>query len=288
VITPKVLGGDELVDASYDDPRQPLMDWLRQKDNPYFARSFVNRVWAHYFNVGIVEPADDMNLANAPSNRELLDYLADSFIEHDYDIKWLMREIVNSDTYQRSWHTNATNEFDLRNFSHAVPRRLPAEVVYDAAVDATAGPDELARRAKDPIANCSIGMNAAYTNRNNSDSYALSVFGKPKRETPCDCERSNEPSLLQTVFLRNDQEMFKMIERKGGWLAEASAALPGGNKSAADGASELRNMERELVRLQERLTTETAKRKSSKKKISASEAERLKQIRLAPKKRSRS
>lgn len=283
VITPKVLGGDELVDANYDDPRQPLMDWLRQKDNPYFARSFVNRVWAHYFNVGIVEPPDDMNLANAPSNRELLDYLADSFIEHDYDIKWLMREIVNSDTYQRSWHTNATNEFDLRNFSHAVPRRLPAEVVYDAAVDATAGPDELARRAKDPIMTCAIGMNTAYTNRNNADSYALSVFGKPKRETPCDCERSNEPSLLQTVFLRNDQEMFRMIERKGGWLAEVSTSLPGGEKSAADDAGELRNLERELARMQERLTTETAKLKASKKKVSTSEAERLKQIQVRAK-----
>ncbi|MGC3969422.1 MAG: DUF1553 domain-containing protein [Pirellulales bacterium] len=188
--------------------------------------AFVNRVWAHYFNVGIVEPADDMNLANAPSNRELLDYLAAQFIEHDYDIKWLMREIVNSDTYQRSWLTNATNEFDLRNFSHAVPRRLPAEVVYDAVVTSTSGPSELARRAQDPVTNCSIGMSLSYTNRNNINNYALTVFGKPKRETPCDCERSNEPSLLQTVYLRNDQEMFKLIERSNGWLDSVTDGLP--------------------------------------------------------------
>ena len=168
VITPKVLGGDEVVDANYDDPRQPLMDWLRQKDNPYFARSFVNRVWAHYFNVGIVEPADDMNLANAPSNKELLDYLADAFIEHDYDMKWLMREIVNSDTYQRRWQTNATNEFDLRNFSHAVPRRLPAEVVYDAVVDATAGETKLDQASRTiRSTNCAIGLGNGYTDRNN-------------------------------------------------------------------------------------------------------------------------
>lgn len=224
VITPKVLGGDEVVENS-DDPRQPLMDWLRQKDNPYFARSFVNRVWAHYFNVGIVEPADDMNLANAPSNKELLDYLSAAFVEHDYDIRWLMREIASSDAYQRSWHTNPTNEFDVRNFSHAVPRRLPAEVVLDAVVAATAGVKEAEERAADPVTACNIGLGRGYSARNNSASYALTVFGKPKRETPCDCERSNEPSLLQTVYLRNDGEMFNLITRRNGWWSQNVQAL---------------------------------------------------------------
>ncbi len=77
VITPKLLGGDEVVASEYADPRQPLMDWMRPKDNPYFARAFVNRVWANYFNVGIIEPPDDMNLANPPSNAPLLDYLTE-------------------------------------------------------------------------------------------------------------------------------------------------------------------------------------------------------------------
>lgn len=221
VITPKVLGGEEVVDQTYDDPRQPIMDWLRQKDNPYFARAFVNRVWAHYFNVGIVEPADDMNLANAPSNKELLDYLSAAFIEHDYDIKWLMREIVSSDTYQRSWQTNPTNETDLRNFSHSVMRRLPAEVVYDAVGTATAGSAEFTKRRDEPVETCAIGVGRGYTGRNNYNQYALSVFGKPKRATPCDCERSNEPSLLQTVYLRNDREMFDLITRRNGWLDTA-------------------------------------------------------------------
>lgn len=229
VITPKVLGGEEVVENAIEDPREPLMQWLRQKDNPYFARAFVNRVWAHYFNVGIVEPADDMNLANAPSNKDLLDWLADSFIEHDFDMKWLHRTIVGSATYQRSWHTNATNELDLRNFSHAVPRRLPAEVVYDAVIAATGGNKELAARAEDPVKLCNVGLGAGYTQRGggNNSSYALTVFGKPKRETPCDCERSNEPSLLQTVYLRNDSEMFRLIERKDGWLYDATKRLAG-------------------------------------------------------------
>ncbi len=225
VITPKVLGGEEVVDQAYDDPRRPIMDWLRQQDNPYFARSFVNRVWAHYFNVGIVEPADDMNLANAPSNKELLDYLSAAFIENDYDLKWLMREIANSATYQRSWKTNATNETDLRNFSHAVMRRLPAEVVYDAVGTATAGSAEFDKRRSEPVDTCAIGVGRGYTNRNNSTQYALTVFGKPKRATPCDCERSNEPSLLQTVYLRNDREMFDLITRRNGWLDSALDSL---------------------------------------------------------------
>lgn len=229
VITPRVLGGEEVIESTAD-PRQPLMDWLRQKDNPYFARAFVNRVWAHYFNVGIVEPPDDMNLANAPSNKELLDYLSLAFIEHDYDIKWLHREITGSLAYQRSWKPTETNEHDLRNFSHAIPRRLPAEVLYDAVVAATAGSDELAERAGNPIEKCAIGLSRGYSQRKSNNLYVLAVFGKPKRDTPCDCERSNVPSLLQTVFLRNDQEMTALLGRRSGWISEVSR-----QPSAAEG-----------------------------------------------------
>jgi hypothetical protein len=289
VITPKVLGGEEVVEQ-YDDPRAPIMDWLRQKDNPYFARSFVNRVWAHYFNVGIVEPADDMNLANAPSNKELLDYLSDAFIENGYDMKWLMREIVNSDTYQRSWQTNSTNEYDLRNFSHAVMRRLPAEVVFDAVVSATAGKEEFAQRVADPVDICSIGVGKGYTNRNNSNLYALAVFGKPKRETPCDCERSNEPSLLQTVYLRNDQEMFRMITRNKGWLEEAlrSAGVNERLTFAAGGPSvesdqRVKQLENRLAVLDDQLSrvSKDKTKANREKQISAERRNVMKEIRLA-------
>jgi hypothetical protein len=242
-----VLGGEEVVDGTYQDPRQPLMDWLRQADNPYFAKAIVNRVWAAYFNVGIVEPPDDMNLANAPSNKELLDHLSRAFIEHGYDLKWLHREITGSLAYQRSWKSNATNEHDTRNFSHAVPRRMPAEVVYDAVITATAGRAELDERAANPIEKCAIGMARGYSGRNSAPKlYALSVFGKPKRDTPCDCDRSNVPSLLQTVFLRNDREITTLIERPNGWVAEATAAAekpsegkPDGKAASADKAAAL-------------------------------------------------
>jgi hypothetical protein len=169
-----------------------------------------------------------MNLANAPSNRQLIDFLADEFIRHGYDLKWLHREICRSRTYQLSWKPNATNDLDNRNFSHAIPRRLPAEVAYDAVISATGGRAQLQERDKDPAATRAIGVFRGYTQGNgrNRTGYALQVFGKPMRETTCDCERSNEPTLLQTIFLRNDDEVLTFIDRRDGWLAEITKLEP--------------------------------------------------------------
>ena len=113
---------------------------MKKSDNPYFAKALVNRVWARYFGVGIVDPADDLNLANPASNQPLLDYLATEFVNQDYDLKWLHRQIANSRTHQLSWETNETNQHDRRNFSRALPRRLPAEVVFDAIQSAASNP----------------------------------------------------------------------------------------------------------------------------------------------------
>lgn len=242
VIAPKVLGDDELVDRKDDDPRRPLMDWLRRKDNPYFARTIVNRVWANYFNVGIVEPPDDMNLANAPSNRELLDYLTTAFIEHGYDLKRLHREITRSRTYQRSWQTNPTNELDLRNFSHAVPRRLPAEVLVDAVQSAGASRDNLDARRRRPLDLCAIGSAAS---RTNNIFGVLNEFGKPKQLTPCDCERSSEPTLLQTIFLQSSFGRFGM---KNEWLKSSGDALKAFPKLAVG-----KNREQQVKQIAERI-----------------------------------
>jgi hypothetical protein len=223
VITPKVLGGEE-VDSHESDLRHSLMDWLRSPQNPYFARAIVNRVWANYFNVGIIEPADDQNLANPPSNEALLAYLTQEFVAHGYDLKWLHRTIANSRTYQLSWRPNPTNRLDTRNFSRAVPRRLPAEVAYDALNFATASDAEMARLLTD-VSQRAIGPTSGYQqNGGRGASYALATFGKPARLTNCDCERSMEPSLLQTLFLRNDGEMLSLLERNNGWLAEVGKA----------------------------------------------------------------
>lgn len=247
VVTPKLLGGEEVLAEQYSDPREALMDWMRSEDNPYFARSFVNRVWANYFNVGIVEPPDDMNLANPPSNEALLDYLTKQFVAHDYDMKWLHREIANSHAYQRSWHANDTNRLDNRNFSHAVIRRLPAEVAYDALVQATAADDKLQAVCQD-FEKRAIGPSSGGDGRRGGD-YVLTLFGKPARSTNCDCERSNEPSLLQTIFLRNDQTMLGLLERNDSWLRQMTS--PAGNR-AAQLESSVDKLAAQLDRLEKR------------------------------------
>ena len=214
------LLGDAVTLSEGEDPRAAVMRWLRRGDNPYFARAFVNRVWASYFHAGLVEPADDLNLANPPSNAELLDHLARDFVAHGYDMKRLHRLITASDTYQRSWRPNATNRLDRRNFSRAIPRRLPAEVVYDALAQATAADAELeaVRRNLDRRAIGHLSTRLAGT-------YAMNVFGKPAREQACDCERSGTPTLLQSIFLQNDP-LVQMRLGESGWLKELAEVPP--------------------------------------------------------------
>ncbi len=261
--TAKILAGPVVDLSQHEDIRQPLMDWLRSADNPLFAKAFVNRVWASYFNAGIVQPADDLNLANPPVNAPLLDYLAKGFIEHGFDMKWLHREILNSRTYQLSWIPNSTNRLDERNFSRAVPRRLPAEVAYDIMVQATLNTPKnvefvtsLEKRA------LSIpGSGLRQRGRNPAD-YALTVFGRSIRESNCDCDRTEEPSLLQTIFVRNDAQVLSLLDASDGWLREVAEqnqlnfqprSVPDGG-SAQQKAQAKARFEVQVQRIRERLT----------------------------------
>ncbi len=227
----KILGQAEPVVLD-KDPRPALMDWLRREDNPFFAKAIVNRIWANYFGAGIVDPTDDMNLANPPSNGPLLDHLASELIAHDFDLKWLHREICNSETYQRGADTNETNKLDRTNFSHHIPRRLPAEVIYDSVVLAT-GSDAKAAKMRDDIDAMAIAE--GMPRQRNQAVFALEVFGQSIRETNCDCDRSDSPSLLQSIYLRNDAEMHQRLADKDGWVAQAckSIGVPG-PKGAVD------------------------------------------------------
>jgi hypothetical protein len=229
VITPRLLGGDEVLTEDYPDPRQPLMDWLRQKDNPYFARVLVNRVWGSYFGRGLVDPPDDMNLANPASNEPLLAYLAAQFVAHGYDLKWLHREILLSDAYQRSWQSAdegpANNARDERYHSRFALRRLPAEVLYDALVLATASDESAQKFVHDheAVLARAIGLASNYSGARDERGYALQLFGKPAREANCDCERATEPNLQQTLYTQNDDAMLQLIERKDGWHQQVLA-----------------------------------------------------------------
>ena len=218
--TARLLGGEAFDLNEFEDPREPLVAWLLSDDNPYFARAMVNRIWAHYFGVGIVDPPDDFNLANPPSNAKLLDWLADGFAANGYDLKWLHRTITGSQTYQLSCRPNETNKADERNFSRSLIRRLPAEVTIDAILQATSGEKQLARSLTD-VAYRKIAQHPKSIQARGVD-YSLLIFGKPLRTTNCDCEREMQPTLLQSLYVRNDQEVLEWIERADGWLTEVS------------------------------------------------------------------
>jgi hypothetical protein len=244
---------------------------MREQDNPYFAKALVNRVWSAYFGVGIIEPADDLNLANPPSNAPLLAYLERGFIEHGYDLKWLHREIANSRTYQLSWKPNPTNRLDNRNFSHAIPRRLAAEVTYDAISQALAGASEIESVAKE-LDGRAIGTAQALTRNRRNNNYALTVFGRPARATNCDCERSSEPSLLQTIYLRNDQEMLGSIDRSN-WLRELSPKA----KEQPRGKRNPQQMRQALAKAEQRLEKLRKDGKAEQAEQATKQIERLKQ-----------
>lgn len=217
----RLLGGAHLDLSQYRDPREPLMQWLRGEPNRYFAKAFVNRVWANYFNIGIIDPPDDLNQANPPSNKALLEYLAQGFIDNGYDMKWLHRAIATSRTYQLDWRPNDTNRTDQRNFSHAVLRRLPAEVAVDGLIQAT-GNDKVLDQVATRVDQRKIGQHPKSFQTRAID-FSLLIFGKPLRTTNCDCERQGEPTLLQALYVRNDQELLAMLDRKDGWLAQVAA-----------------------------------------------------------------
>ena len=117
--------------------RADLSAWLTSKDNPYFAKSYVNRLWGYLFGVGIIEPLDDIRAGNPATNPELLDYLTNEFIKFEFDVRHIMRLICKSRTYQLSVETNKWNADDKVNYSHAIARRLPAEVLLDAVYRVT-------------------------------------------------------------------------------------------------------------------------------------------------------
>ncbi|MCG8648519.1 MAG: DUF1549 and DUF1553 domain-containing protein [Pirellulales bacterium] len=215
--TLRLLRSETVSLAGADDPRQPIMRWMKEPGNPWFARAFVNRVWASYFHVGIIDPPDDLNPANPPSHPDLLNWLAEGFVRQNYDMKWLHRQITSSQTYQRSWRPNETNRDDRHNFSRAIPRRMPAEVVYDSVKQAVAANDQLAQVRTD-LTRRAIG----HLSMRLAGTYAMQVFGKPDRAVNCDCERVNQPTLLQAVFLQNDPIIEQRLEQSG-WLADIAA-----------------------------------------------------------------
>lgn len=193
-MAPTFLGGGP-ADVQGKDRRAVLAEWLTSPHNPYFAKSFVNRVWAHFFGVGIVEPVDDFRVSNPASNPELLDALARRFTESHYDLKQLVRDICASRTYQRSTTRNESNAGDRLNFAHANLRRIKAENLLDIISQVT--------ETKDKFPGLPLGARAVQIANGATSTYFLTTFGRATRETVCSCEVKMEPTLSQALHLLN-------------------------------------------------------------------------------------
>ncbi len=192
--------------------RHQLAEWLTARENAYFARSLVNRYWSYFNGPGIIDPVDDIRSSNPPSNPELLAALEQSFVESGFDMKKLIRDIVTSHTYQRSYQTNEWNEDDEINYSHALPRRLSAEQLYDAIMTATGAPER--------IPGVPAGFRATQLPDPKVNLEFLDLFGRPPRESPCECERSSDVSLRQTLNLINGPTIGDSIVHPEGHIAK--------------------------------------------------------------------
>ncbi|HEX5269624.1 MAG TPA: DUF1549 and DUF1553 domain-containing protein [Gemmataceae bacterium] len=232
-LPPKCPGGPEVVTRAGEDPRVQVFEWLRSPDNPWFARAFVNRVWGHYFGVGIVDPVDNFSLANPPSDPALLDALAKDFVAHRYDIRAIERTVLLSRAYQLSSDTNATNKLDRNNYSHSYLRPMMAEVVVDVLDDALGAKEDFGKDVARPGARA-IEVGASRVANGNLN-YAFRIFGRPPRTTACDCERAMEPALPQKLFFMVDQAVLGKVRMPKGRLERLLA----GKKSDAEITDEL-------------------------------------------------
>jgi hypothetical protein len=196
--------------------REQLAQWLTARENPYFAKSIVNRYWSYFFGRGIIDPVDDIRASNPASNPELLEALTRDFVEHNHDLKRLIRLICNSATYQRSLDANMWNEDDTANFSHALPRRLSAEQLYDSIIQATGAPRALP--------GVPAGFRAAELPDPQVEVAFLDMFGRAPRESPCECERTSDVSLGQTLNMVNGSTIGDAIAHPQGIIARSLAA----------------------------------------------------------------
>jgi Protein of unknown function (DUF1553)/Protein of unknown function (DUF1549) len=205
---PRFLGGQDLPLDATADRRVAYARWLTSPTNPYFARGTVNRIWSCFFHRGIIEPVDDIRSTNPPINPALLDALAEDFARSKFDLRALMKRIVTSATYQRTSIATDSNRHDEQNFSHAIPRRIPAEALLDSLVQATAVPEA--------FGNAPAGFRAAQLPDATVQSQFLNLFGKPLRMEACECERDNSSNMLQALHFMNSASILGRTQNPAG------------------------------------------------------------------------
>jgi Protein of unknown function (DUF1553)/Protein of unknown function (DUF1549) len=219
--TYRLLGESKVIDIPREkDPRLVLAAWLRRPDNPFFARAIVNRVWAHYFGRGIVDPPDNLSPFNPASHPELLDELCRQFIKNGYDLKWLHRTILASRTYQQSSQPVPANVMDRGNYAYFSYRRLPAEVLLDALNRATGTSEKMDMKYYHWPEQMRV-VEIPFRPRNDFVNFMLEQFGQPARNpaAQCDCERDPGVSILQVLSLANHPHVWQKITDPKGQVA---------------------------------------------------------------------
>ncbi|MEJ5341522.1 MAG: DUF1549 and DUF1553 domain-containing protein [Thermogutta sp.] len=214
VMAPKFLGGPQ-PQINGGDRRKVLAEWLTSPDCPDFACNVANRIWAHFFGVGIVDPVDDVRMSNPPSNPQLYETLGKKLIEYKYDFKRLVRDICLSKTYQRSAIPNESNREDTRNFSHANVRRLQAEILLDCICQVTESPEK--------FRGLPLGARAIQIADGSTTNYFLTTFGRSPRDTVCACDVRTDPTLSQALHLITGNTIESKIKQGGlidRWLNE--------------------------------------------------------------------
>jgi len=217
-LPPTPLDGNALPLDDPNDRRQALAEWLTSPDNPYFARSIANRVWKNFFGVGLVDPVDDLRATNPASNEKLLSAAAKFLADEKFDLKALMRAILQSETYQRTSAPLAENAADTRFYSRYYPRRLMAEVLLDAYSQVTGVPTEfqvdLRNENRGLGEKYPPGYRAIQLPDTKIFSYFLKSFGRPDREKTCECERTAEPNVAQMLHIANGDTINQKLASK--------------------------------------------------------------------------
>jgi len=216
VMPPKFMGGAIATVKPGQDRREVLAQWLTSGENPFFAKSVVNRIWFHLSGKGIVDPVDDFRDSNPSANDELLDALAKDFAAHKFDSKHVIRTILNSRTYQLSAQTNDTNKDDNKYFSHAVTKLLPAEPLLDAICQSTDVPEK--------FQGLPLGTRATQLPDGEVNHVFLKTFGQPGRELACECEREGDSNLAQALQLINGPTINEKVRNGNNRLGKLLAA----------------------------------------------------------------
>ncbi len=210
-LDPTPLDGTSISLDSTLDRRIALADWLTSPQNPYFARSFVNRVWGNFMGRGLVNPVDDVRATNPASNEELLSALTKDFVAHKFDTKYLIKTIMNSSAYQLSAESNATNQNDNVFYSKYIIKRLPGEVILDAYSQVTGVPTA--------FPGYPAGTRAMQLPDTQVKSEFLTIFGRPARLL-CDVsERSFDPTISQALHVINGDTLNKKLSAADGYVS---------------------------------------------------------------------